>query len=90
MPIVSDDEVLGGDPRIEGTRIGVLRVAELVLAGYPVEDVADQYEISPADAYDAMAYYHRHSSEMNDVRRRHRQLDEEIRERGPVTARSMI
>lgn len=50
-------------------------------AGYPVEDVADQYEISPADAYDAMAYYHRHSSEMNEGRRRHRQLDEEIRER---------
>jgi uncharacterized protein (DUF433 family) len=52
MPIDSDDEILGGDPRIEGTRIGVLHVAELVLVGYPVEDVADQYETSPADAYE--------------------------------------
>jgi len=31
MPIVATEDVLGGKPRLEGHRISVLQVAELVL-----------------------------------------------------------
>lgn len=57
-PIVETADTLGGEPRIEGTRIGVLDIAELVLdAGYTPADTADQL-LSVAAVYTALAYYH--------------------------------
>lgn len=43
MPdIVRNNDVLGGEPRIEGTRVGVLDVYELVFSGETPVEVADQ------------------------------------------------
>lgn len=58
-PIVEIADTLGGEPRIEGTRIVVLDIAELVLDdGYTPVDTADQLALSVAAAYTALAYYH--------------------------------
>ena len=47
MPdIVRTDDVLGGEPRIEGTRVGVLDVYELVVGGETPVEVADQLDSS--------------------------------------------
>lgn len=67
--IVRTDDVLGGEPRIEGTRIGVLDVYELVIdGGYAPEDVADQLDRSLGDVYGALAYYYDHPEEMQQLR----------------------
>jgi len=67
--IVRSEGTLGGDPRIEGTRIGVLHVYELVAQGeHPPVDVADQLGISLGDVYSALAYYHEHPDEIRAVR----------------------
>lgn len=67
--IVRTDDVLGGDPRIEGTRVGVLHVYELVVqGGHDPADVADQLDLSLGDVYSALAYYHEHPDEMRAVR----------------------
>jgi len=67
--IVRSDDVLGGEPRIDGSRVGVLDVYELVVdGGYEPADVADQLDRSMAEIYSALAYYHDHPDEMRGLR----------------------
>ncbi len=56
MPIVTDDEVLHGQPRIAGTRVGVLHVYEMVVGGAAPAEVADALDISIGRVYEALAY----------------------------------
>jgi uncharacterized protein (DUF433 family) len=68
--IVRTEGILGGAPRIEGTRVGVFHVYELVVQGdHPPIDVADQLAISLGEVYSALAYYHEHPEEMQEIRR---------------------
>jgi uncharacterized protein (DUF433 family) len=79
--IVRTEGVLGGVPRIEGTRIGVLHVYELVAQGkHPPVDVADQLDISLAEVYSALAYYHEHPDEMREVRAANEAAETTLRE----------
>lgn len=69
MGIVKTDGVLDGDPRIEGRRISVLQVADMVLGGdHTPEFVADQLGLSLAEVHEALAYYYRHPDEMDALR----------------------
>jgi len=68
--IVRTEGILGGEPRIEGTRVGVLHVYELVVQGdHPPVDAADQLDLSLGEIYSALAYYHEHPEDMQDLRR---------------------
>jgi len=79
--IVRTDTVLGGDPRIDGTRVGVLHVHELVVdGGHSPADAADQLDLSLADVYAALAYYHDNPETMREVRRRHTAVAEKLAE----------
>jgi uncharacterized protein (DUF433 family) len=79
--IVRTDDVLGGDPRIAGTRIGVLHVYELVVGGdHSAADVADQLDLSLGEVYTALAYYHEHPEEMREVRRAHEDAERTLSE----------
>lgn len=70
--IVRTEDVLGGGPRVEGTRVGVLHVYELVVEeNHSPVDVADQLDLSLGEVYSALAYYHEHPDEMQEVRRAH-------------------
>ena len=65
--IVKTPGVLGGKPRIEGHRIGVHHVVELVIYGdHAVEDVAATVypHLSPTEVHAALAYYYRHRQEI--------------------------
>jgi uncharacterized protein (DUF433 family) len=81
VDIVRTEGVLGGKPRLDGRRIGVLRVAELVLeANRSPEEVADQLGISLAEVHAALTYYYEHPEEMDDLRQERRDLEEELQE----------
>lgn len=70
VSIERTDDVFGGEPRITGTRVGVLAIYELVTgAGYSPEDIADQLDLSLAQINAALAHYHEHSDEMRELRR---------------------
>lgn len=70
--IVRTDGILGGEPRIDDTRIGVYHVYELVVEGNNTPaDVADQLDVSLGAVYTALAYYHEHPDEMRELRRAH-------------------
>ncbi|GAA0209619.1 DUF433 domain-containing protein [Halobaculum roseum] len=67
--IVRTEDVLGGDPRIDGTRISVLFVYERVEGrGLEPRAVADRHDLDVADVYRALAYYHEHPSEVAAIR----------------------
>jgi Uncharacterized conserved protein len=60
--------VLGGEPRIDGTRIGVRHVATRVVdSGQSPAHVADQLDVSLAAVYEALSYYYEHLEEMRTL-----------------------
>jgi uncharacterized protein (DUF433 family) len=80
--IVRTGDVLGGEPRLDGTRIGVLDVYELGVEGdHSPADVADQLNLSLGEVYTALAYYHEHPEEMRTVRRDREAADADLADR---------
>jgi uncharacterized protein (DUF433 family) len=82
--IVATEDTLGGEPRIEGRRIGVLHVVDRVLDGeQSPEAVAAEFDLDLADVYRALTYYYDHPDEMREWRRRKREAAETAREAQP-------
>ncbi|MDZ7689335.1 MAG: DUF433 domain-containing protein [Halobacteriales archaeon] len=82
MTIVKTDDTLGGEPRLEGRRVSVMQIAEMVIeGGMSPEHVADQLELGLDEVHEALAYYYRHPDEMDEIRKRHRELEKELREK---------
>ena len=78
--IVKTEGVLGGKARLDGRRIAVIDVAERVLDhGHAPEYVVDQLDVTPAEVYTALAYYYENIEEMNAIRERRHELDEELK-----------
>ncbi|MDZ7687794.1 MAG: DUF433 domain-containing protein [Halobacteriales archaeon] len=76
--VVRDDGVMGGEPRIEGTRVTVLQIAALVEErGLDAQTVADRYDLGVADVYRALTYYHDNPDVIAEVRRERRDAEEE-------------
>jgi uncharacterized protein (DUF433 family) len=80
--IVRTEGVLGGKPRIDGTRIGVHHVVPYVLEDkYTVSEVAYLIydHLSEGDVLAALAYYFEHREEIEAIRQREREVIEEHR-----------
>ncbi|WP_160134243.1 DUF433 domain-containing protein [Halococcus salsus] len=75
--IVSTPGVLGGKPRIEGRRIGVLHVVDQIQGGRTPEEMTTQFDLTLGEVYTALAYYHEHPEEMRELRE---EIAEKIRE----------
>lgn len=71
MTIARDDDALGGDQRLDGTRVGDRHVAACNRWGQTASDTADQSEISLAEAYEAMAYYSPYIDELRAIGQNH-------------------
>ncbi|MFB6229109.1 MAG: DUF433 domain-containing protein [Halobacteriales archaeon] len=85
-PIVSDPDVLDGEPRIEGRRISVRHVVELVEdAAVDASTVADRYDLDVADVYAALTYYHSHPEVMSSVERRIRERERDALDHDAVS-----
>ncbi len=56
--IVSSPDFRGGNPCVAGTGITVIRIAGWYRLGWSPEKIADQIELSCAQVYAALAYYH--------------------------------
>jgi uncharacterized protein (DUF433 family) len=68
MRITRDEDVLGGEPRIDGTRIGVRHVSARVIDnGQSPAHVADQLDVAIADVYEALSYYYGHIEEIREI-----------------------
>jgi len=83
--IVADEDVMGGEPRIQGRRISVRQVADLhENGGLAAEVIADRYDLDVADVYRALTYYHDHPAEMARIERERSDLERAALEDGAV------
>lgn len=81
MTIVREEDVLGGEPRIQGTRVGVRHVAEAVVdRGRSPAHVADQLDLSLAEVYEALSYYYSHVDEIHGAERENEAAAERARD----------
>lgn len=81
MSITRDEDILGGEPRIDGTRIGVRHVAARVIdSGQSPAHVADQLGVSLADVYESLSYYYAHIDEMRELETKNEAAFERVRE----------
>lgn len=79
MTITRDEDILGGEPRIEGTRVGVRHVATKVIDGdRSPAYVADQLDVSLASVYGALAYYYDNLEELRAFEREHADAFERV------------
>ncbi len=63
--IVSTPGVVGGRPRIDGTRVSVNTIVIWYQKGYNAEEIAQEFErVSLAQVYAALTYYHANQAEV--------------------------
>ena len=71
--IVKTPDVLHGKPRIEGTRIGVFQLGELVRQqGWSIEDAVHEFDLDHEQVRVALAYYDDHPEVIETLRAQHR------------------
>ncbi|QLD88831.1 DUF433 domain-containing protein [Natronomonas salina] len=81
MTITRDEDVIGGEPRLARTRIGVRHVATRVIdSGQSPAYVADQLDISLSSVYEALSYYYDNVDEMRSFERENEDAFERVRE----------
>jgi uncharacterized protein (DUF433 family) len=56
--ITSSPDIRGGRPRVAGTGVTVMRIAGWYKLGYGPEEIAEMIQLSLAQIYAALAYYH--------------------------------
>jgi uncharacterized protein (DUF433 family) len=82
MSITSDEDVLHGLPRIDGTRISVLHVYDMIVDGETdPAGVADALDLALGEVYEALAYYYNNPEEMRSYRAEQDAAREALRER---------
>lgn len=66
--IIQSPDIMGGQAHIEGRRI---RVKDIVnwfeLLGWSADEIADSFQLTLADVYSALAYYHTNQPELTAV-----------------------
>lgn len=82
MSITSDEDVLHGLPRLEGTRISVIHVYNMVIGGDSTPaDVASELDITLGQVHEALSYYYNHPDEMRRYRREEEKALSALRDR---------
>lgn len=77
--IIHNDQILSGEPIVEGTRTPVRAVVEMWRLGIAPEDIPNRLpHLTPAQVFDALSYYSDHREEVNQYIERNRIPDEII------------
>ena len=83
--------VVGGKPRIAGRRIAVQHVAVWhERMGQSAEEIAGEYDLSLADVYAALAYYHDHREEIDERIREDEAFAEAFERENPSGLRARL
>lgn len=82
VKIVKTPDILHGKPRIEGTRIGVFQIGELVRRNeWNVADVTREFDLDRTQVEAAVEYYDEHPELVETLRAQHEAGRRSIRER---------
>lgn len=84
--VTGDESDIHNEPHIQGSRITVRFVHELVEDdNVTAEEVACRYDLDIADVYEALAFYHSNPAEMRRVEQRHREAVAEAERRSSLS-----
>ena len=71
--IVTDDQILSGEPIVRGTRTPVRAIVELWRLGIPPEEIVTHLPyLTLAQVFDALSYYSDHQTEIHTYIERNR------------------
>jgi uncharacterized protein (DUF433 family) len=77
--VVTDDEILSGEPIIQGTRTPVRAIVEVYRLGVSAEEIPNRLpHLSVAQVFDALSYYNDHPHEINSYIEQNRVPDVKI------------
>ena len=77
--VVRDDDVLGGEPIVAGTRVPVRAIVELWRLGVAPEEVPSHLaHLTLAQVFDALSYYADHQAEIQRYMDQNRVPDEVV------------
>ncbi len=77
--VVTDEQILSGEPIIKGTRTPVRAIVELWRQGIAPEAIPNHLpHLTLAQVFDALSYYSDHQAEINDQIERNRIPDDLI------------
>ncbi len=77
--IVTDDQILSGEPVVRGTRTPVRAIVELWRQGVAPEEIPNHLpHLTLAQVFDALSYYSDHTDQINSHIARNRVPDELI------------
>jgi uncharacterized protein (DUF433 family) len=65
--IVSDPARDSGKPRVVGTGLTVQYIAELHSLNWSVDDLVENFDLTPGQVYAALSYYFDHRSEIDQA-----------------------
>lgn len=83
--IVKTPDVLHGKPRIEGTRIGVFQIGELVrYKEWSIDEITEQFDLDREQAVAAVEYYDEHPELIETLRAQHEAGLRSMREQSRV------
>ena len=83
--IVKTPDVLHGKPRIEGTRVGIFQVGELVRRqGWSLDEVAHEFDLDIEEAEAALDYYDGHPELVETLRAQHEAGCQQIKRQSRV------
>ena len=83
--IVKTPDVLHGKPRIEGTRIGVFQIGELVRCKeWSIDEITEQFDLDREQAVAAVEYYDEHPELIETLRAQHEAGLRSMREQSRV------
>ena len=78
--VVTDDQILSGEPIIKGTRTPVRAIVEIWREGVAPEEILEHLaHLTLAQVFDALSYYSDHTDEINAHIERNRVPEELIR-----------
>jgi uncharacterized protein (DUF433 family) len=70
--IVKTPDVLHGKPRVEGTRIGIFQIGELVRRqDWTIDDVTREFDLDAEQTQAALDYYDEHPELVETLRAQH-------------------
>jgi uncharacterized protein (DUF433 family) len=66
VDIVATPDTLGGKPRIDGTRVSVLQIAEMYEhERWSIQEIVEALGLTETQIYAALAYYYEHQEEID-------------------------
>jgi len=65
--IVSTEDTLGGEPRIEATRIGVSHIVQYYEKDWSIDKISRELNLEPLKVVKALEYYYKHPKEIRSI-----------------------